>query len=319
MRKWKSPGARSLSKPLPHISSLLLLFAMRFFRRTTIRRLRAVAFGLCAALAIGSTVRADVEIHTVDGRVLAGEVDSRTTADHLWIRQESNHIILATPVRWDSIASATIDGEPVDVAQLTDRSDQLASETRFGFLIEYDPVQPPHQLVTLPPPVGRITSLEIEAVLVNLDRDVEPDGYELVIAAIDEYGQSVPVKGSLFVQLMGERNIHHTGRIRFENFERWNQPVAPHHFVDGVAAYVLPFRAFHPEFDDELRPDAQLSVRLGVFGEGNFAATVPVPLWQFSPFRDRLQMFAGSRFFRDELSHRVRHLDNDPPGIYRPQ
>ncbi len=163
----------------------------------------------------------------------------------------------------------------------------------------------------------RITNLEIEAVLVNLDRDVEPDGYELVISAIDEHGHEVPVKGSLYVRLMGERNEHHTGRIRFEVFETWTQPVAPHHFKDGLAMYVLPFRAFNPEFDDELRPDAQLNVRLGVFGEGNFAATTPVPLWQFSPFRDRLQMFEGSRFFRDELSGRVRHLDSGSHGIYR--
>ncbi len=277
----------------------------------------AVVGGLCAALAIGSTVRAAVEIHTADGRILAGEVDSRTTANHLWVRQESHRIILATPVRWTSIASAWVDGEPTEVAQLSDRSGQLASETRFGFLVEYDPEQPAHQSVTLPVPLGRITSLEIDAVLVNLDRDVEPDGYELVIAAVDVHGQSVPVKGNLYVRLMGERNVHHTGRIRFEDLQQWNQPVAPHDFIDGVAAYVLPFRALNPEFDDELRLDAQLNVRLGVFGEGNFAATVPVPLRQFSPYRDRLQMFEGSRFFRDELSGRVRHLDKHTKGIYR--
>ncbi len=276
-----------------------------------------VVIGLCAALAIGSTVRAAVEIHTADGRVLAGEVDSRTTADHLWVRQESDGIILVTPVRWTSIASASIDGEPTDVAQLAERSGQLASETRFGFLAEYDPKPQPHPPAPLQLPTGRITSLEIEAVLVNLDRDVEPDGYELLIGAVDEYGQSVPVKGSLYVRLMGERNVHHTGRIRFEDLQQWSQPVKPHDFIDGVAAYVLPFRAFNPEFDDELRPDAQLTVRLGVFGEGNFAATIPVPLWQFNPFKDRLQMFEGSRFFRDELTGRVRHLDNHTQGIYR--
>jgi len=275
----------------------------------------AVVGGLCVALAIGSAVRAAVEIHTADGRVLVGEVDSRTTAEHLWVRQESDGIILATQVRWTSIASAWVDGEPTDVAQLSDRSDQLASETtklwgRAHFAVSSK------QNVPLPLP-SRITSLEIEAVLVNLDRDVEPDGYELVIAAVDVHGQSVPVRGNLYVRLMGERNVHHTGRIRFEDLQQWHQPVAPHDFIDGVAAYGLPFRALNPEFDDELRLDAQLNVRLGVFGEGNFAATVPVPLRQFSPYRDRLQMFEGSRFFRDELSGRVRHLDNHTHGIYR--
>ncbi|MCH7753120.1 MAG: hypothetical protein IH898_13330, partial [Planctomycetes bacterium] len=192
---------------------------MRSCRRTIWWRMGAVVGGLCAGLAIDSAARAAVEIHTADGRVLAGEVDSRTTADHLWVRQESDGIILATPVRWTSIASVFIDGEPTDVAQLSDRSDQLASETRFGFLVEYDPKPLPHPPAAIQLPPGHITSLEIEAVLVNLDRDVEPDGYELVIAAVDVYGQSVPVKGNLYVRLMGERNVHHTGRIRFEDLQ----------------------------------------------------------------------------------------------------
>ena len=293
-------------------------------------RMCSIVGGLCAGLTTGSTVWADVEIQTADGRVLVGQVDSRTTADRLWIRQESESIILATPVRWTSIASAKVDGEPTDVDQLSERWDQLTSETRFGFLAEHDPQQPIHRTAGLPIPAPRVTSLEIEAVLVNLDRDVEPDGYELVIAAVDEYSQNVPVKGSLYVRLVGERNVHHTGRIRFEVFETWNQPVSPHDFSDGLASYVLPFRAFKPEHDFELRPDgqlevrhgvyadAQLQVRLGVFGEGNFAATVPVPLWNFNPFRDRLQMFEGSRFFRNELSGRPRQHSNDPPGIFSP-
>jgi hypothetical protein len=282
--------------------------------------------GVCAALVFSSTVRADVEILTDDGRVLTGELDARTTADHLWVRKESENVILATSVRWTAIASAKVDGQPLDVAQLAERSDQLASETRPRFWQETS-ASPGTGSVQRSPPSdrapaattrsGRITSLEIEAVLVNLDRDVEPDGYEVAITVVDEFGHEVPVKGSLYVRLMGERNIHHTGRIRFEVFETWNQPVAPHHFKDGVAMYVLPFRTFNPEFDDELRPDAQLNVRLGVFGEGNFAATTPVPLWNFSPYRDRLQMFEGSRFFRNELSGRVRQHNNDPPGIYR--
>jgi hypothetical protein len=276
--------------------------------------------GWCTALAIGSTVWADVEILTADGRVLAGEVDARTTADQLWVRQQSENIVLTTSVRWTAIASAKVDGQPIEVAQLAERSDQLASElgTRFFSVRPLaSPAPPSEQPTAVQPRSGRITSIEIEAVLVNLDRDVEPDGYELAIVAIDEYGHEVPVKGSIYARLMGERNVHHTGRIRFEVFETWTQPVTPHHFKDGVAMYVLPFRAFKPEFDDELRPDAQLNVRLGVFGEGNFAATTPVPLWNFSPYRDRLQMFEGSRFFRNELSGRVRQHNNDPPGIYR--
>ena len=268
-------------------------------------------------LANASNLQADVEIRTSDGRVLTGAVDSRTTADTLWIRQESDSIILATPVSWAAIAAVTVEGKPMDVAQLSESSAQLVSETRFGFLAEYEPKVSIRKVDERLVPIGRVTNIEIEAVLVNLDRDVEPDGYEVAIAVVDEYGHEVPVEGSLYARLEGERNVHHTGRIRFEVFETWTQPVAPHDFVDGVAMYVLPFRAFAPEFDDELRPAAQLDVRLGVFGQGNYASTVPVPLWYYSEFRDRMQMFAGSRFFRNELTSRVRHYKNDQPGIYR--
>jgi hypothetical protein len=293
---------------------------MRSCSKTAWLQTGAILFGLCATLVVSSSAGAEVEILTTDGRVLAGEVDARTTADHLWVRKQSENIILVTSVRWSEIGSAKVDGQPLDAAQLAERSDQLSDEIGANFF-SVRPQSSPASSSGPSPAVeahtGRITSIEIEAALVNLDRDVEPDGYEVAIVAIDEFGQEVPAKGNIYVRLMGERNVHHTGRIRFEVFETWSQPVAPHHFKDGVAMYVLPFRAFNPEFDDELRPDAQLNVRLGAFGEGNFAATVPVPLWNFGPYRDRLQMFEGSRFFRDELSGRVRHHRDDAPGIYR--
>ncbi len=268
-------------------------------------------------MAFSAVARADVEIRTANGRVLTGVVDSRTTDEVLWLRQDSDAIVLATPVPWSAIASASVDGEPIEAALLAERSDQWASESRFGFLSEYSPEPsskdpPPHQ-----PLVGRITNLEIDALLVNVNRNAAANGFELAIAVVGEFGNSVPVEGDLYVRLLVERDVHHTGRILFEDIQQWSLPVVPHDFVDGVAAYILPFRQLAPELDDELRTDAQLNVRLGVPGEGNFTAAIPVPLLEFNPYRDRLQMFEGSRFFRDELSGRVRHLDEAPPGIYR--
>ena len=311
MRKWESSAAPKL------ISSLRWLSVMQNGCASRWRYSWAFVGTLCATLSMVPTTRAEVEIHTTEGQILTGEVDLRTTANHLWVRQGSDRVLLATPVRWTTIASASVDGQPIDVDELANSSAELATEARLGYPVKTLQSPPLHHPADLVEPVGRVTSLEVEAMLVNLDRDVEPDGYELSIAVVDEFGHEVPVKGSLYVRLLGERNVHHTGRIRFEVFETWNQPVALHHFADGVAMYVLPFRAFNPEFDDELRPDAQIDVRLGVFGEGNFAATTPVPLWNFGPFRDRLQMFEGSRFYRNELTGRVRHTNDDPPGVYR--
>ena len=297
--------------------SRVVLIAMRWCSGNYWWLVSNAVGGLWIALIVHGLAWAELSVRTTDGRELVGEVDSRTSEKTLWVRQESDQIILATALNWNAITSVELDGEAIDLAQLAKRAGELASTARDGFLMEAPPPQVLHDQLLHRDVGAHITSLEVDAVLVNLDRDVEPDGYELAIAAIDELGKEVPVKGNLYVRLMVERNVHHTGRIRFEDIQQWSQPVAPHDFADGVAMYVLPFRGFSPEFDDELRPDAQLNVRLGVIGEGNFAATIPVPLWQFSPFRDRLQMFEGSRFFRDEITHRVRHLNTDPPGIYR--
>ncbi len=261
---------------------------------------------------------AEVSVQTGDGRAFSGQVDSRTSDQALWLRHEEEGIILTSRVSWNDISSAEVDGKSVEIDELSDGANELISVPDAGLLVEFGPLP---RLIPPAPPAqrrGRITSLEVDARLVNLDRTAEPDGYEIVIAAIDAYGHEVPVRGNLYVRLQGERNEHYSGRIRFENLQQWSQPVSEHDFVDGLAIYALRFRrGFGPEFDDELRPDAQLNVRLGVFGEGNYSATVPVPLWEFSPFKDRLQMFEGSRFFRDEITHRTRHLSTDPPGIYR--
>ena len=305
-----SPSARG-------IGFSLLLLAMRTSRRTVWCRTWAIVGGLCAGLTLDSAARADVEVHTADGRVLTGEVDSRTTDDLLWIRQESDTIILATPVPWTAIGSASVDGQPVEVAQLAEQREQLATEARLGFLLEYAAEAPLLEPDCHIPLVGRVTSLEIDAVLVNLDRDVEPDGYELVIAAVDESGRNVPVRGDLYVRLMTERIVQHTGRTLFEDVQQWSLPVSPHDFDEnGVAAYVLPWRNLEPEFDFELCTAANLNARLGVVGDGNFAATVPVVLREFNPYRDQLQIYQGSRFFTNELSRFPRPRVDSTPGIY---
>ena len=281
------------------------------------RILCALLLVLSSLAAWGQPCQAEVVVRTTGGRMLRGEVDQTTDQNQLWLRRDTDSISLTSSVAWERIESAALDGEVVTANQLAEIAPKLATAPRESLLVAYGP-PPSAPLQPNDRPAGsRVTSIEVDARLVNLDRTAEPDGYEIVIAAIDNFGHEVPVRGNLYAHLQGERNVHHTGRIRFENLQTWSQPIARKDFRDGLAMYVLPFRGLQPEFDDELRPDAQLNVRLGVFGEGNFSATVPVPLWEFSPFRDRLQKFDGSRFFRNEVTRRPRLLSTDPPGIYR--
>ena len=152
----------------------------------------------------------------------------------------------------------------------------------------------------------RITSVHSEAVLANFDRDAEPDGLDVVVVVVNHHGEPEPVHGNLEFRLIGERRLRVQGRIVFEELQRWTRPLCPFDFVDGQARFVLPFGALYPERDFGLRADALLNVRLGVYGSGNYEMTTPVAIRTLDPFRDRLQLYEGSRFFRDELTGEVR-------------
>jgi len=269
-------------------------------------RLAWIVFCSLSAMFAGEA-RATVTVQTVDGRELVGEIDERTNAEQLWIRREAKPIVLATSVRWDSIVNATMDGKRVEVATLAETWPGLKSRGPEGiFSLAAGVPSVVGQTRSRPRPRrAKIAALEIDAILVNLDRDVEPDGFELVITALDRHGRSVPVRGTLSARLVGERDKEHLGGIRFDELQRWSRPVACADFEEGLASYRLRFRTVRPEFDWELIPYALLHVRLGVYGEGNFEASVPVMIRQFNPLRDQMQKYSRSRFFRGELTEQV--------------
>jgi hypothetical protein len=268
-------------------------------------------------LAKPAELRAEVSVRTSDGNVLVGAVDVRTDNDQLWIRHEEDRIVLTTAVAWSSINSVSIDGQEVPLDVFIEDSASMATNGPDAFLAWSDEHEEDlaggfadkwnggwHSAPALPPQ-HEVSHVEIDAALVNRDRDVEPDGLELHVAAIDCNGLPLPVKGSLTARLWGERVGVNESHTRFEDFQRWSQPVAECDFRDGIAHYYLSFRTLRPGFDFSLASLAQLNVRLSVHGEGNFEASVPVHLRRFNPLADRLQLFEGRRFFRDELTEEV--------------
>ena len=273
---------------------------------------------LLAALSSGKPLSAAVTVQTTDGRVLTGEVDEQTDDQLLWIRQEQESILLTTSIPWSALLSATDNGKTLPLDQLHELLGHQASSEPVGFLVKQVVYQAPldcqnHCLPIQPArhsaqtPIAQVRSLRVEAFLVNLDRDIEPDGLELVIAALGEHGVPVPVKGSLYIRLWGEHIQSHGSLARYEDMEQWSQPVEPVDFKDGVASYALRFRTIRPELDVRLHSEALVNVRLGVFGQGNFSASVPVHIRAFNPFRDRLRLTRGSRFLPDEHTHESRH------------
>jgi len=274
---------------------------------------------ICLAFlaAMCAVATAEVTVLTTDDRVLVGEVDAETDEQFLWIRQQSDQISLTTSVPWTAIKAASVNGEEIlrdDVRSL--QSLQTEAEP-IGFVVQ-QAVHVTHsdcQGDCLPAASTlrsarrrKVQSLSVDAFLVNFDRDVEPDGIELVIAALDERGLPVAIRGSLSVKLWGERIQPHGSLVQYENLQRWSQPVKTIDFdADGVASYALQFRTVRPAFDLGLHSEALVNVRLGVVGQGNFAASAPVQIRRFNPFRDRLEQTTGGRYLPDELTEEVRH------------
>ncbi len=258
-------------------------------------------------VAYGSRLaQAAVTVQTTDGRVITGEVDAETNNNQLWIRQQREQIVLTTAIAWSEVLSVSQDGKSLPNEQLAELLlPQATSQPPPPFIVQPARYESPAKRQHFKKP--QVRSLAIEACLMNFDRDIEPDGIELLVAALDRDGLPVPVQGSLSARLWGERIQPHGSLVGYETLQRWSQRVVPDDFLDGSARYTMRFRTVEPALDLGLHSEALLHVRLGVVGQGNFAASAPVQIRWFNPPRDRLQLTRGSRYLPDELTHEVRH------------
>ena len=264
----------------------------------------AIAFACSQAIAAAETVT----VQTLDGRDLRGVVDARTDDERLWLRQEQAGVSLAVSLSWSDVESAALDGNAIETSALRERAAELASIAPRWSAGPATADTGAAPLKHAPLAIARqpaVRSVEIVgACLVNLDRDIEPDGLLLSVAAINDRGQPVPVRGSLAVRLIGEHRPAAVYDVTFDELDRWSQPVSPRDFVDGIATYELRFRRTAPEWQFDLMPDAVLDLTLGAFGEGDFAAAAPVVLRQLNPLRDERQLLTGTRFIPGELAGR---------------
>lgn len=281
---------------------------------------RCLPLALIAIAACSIVVRAEtrsVEIETHDGRTLTGEVDERTDGKTLWLRRTEGNVILATSVDWARIANAEIDGESIEVAILQSERERLATAAPASFLTEFELLEPLSPVPRLDSwhRQHRVTNIEVDAALINLDRTVEADGLLLALAVFDDQGQAVHVRGTLAARLIVERLDQHTGAVSFEEFQRWSASVLPLEFHEGIAELPLRFRRESPEFRWDLCIAALLNVRLGVPGQGNYEASVPVAIQEFNPIRDEMRNQQGSRFFRNELTRNT--LQDGPKQLHR--
>jgi hypothetical protein len=316
------------------------LFALchRHFERRRAAWLAGFAFGI-ALVSAHSGLATEIAVTVADGRTFTAEVDARSDAERLWLRFGTARTTILRPIDWSSVVGVRRDGVELTAAELKREiaaaANAVSSVVTTRRLVEKasdrtSPVQPSSvslrnsgggglQLWRLPDanspmstePAPIVRSLSVDAYLGNWDSDVDSDGLVVNFAALDDFGDAVPVNGTLEVELIGERQPPYSRGNAFPVLGRWTQAVNASDGVSpsGYSRVRLPFQAFHPDYWNSLPWFALAHVRLIVPGQGTFEASVDaVRLRGFTPVRDRMESAAGTRFAPTEQTSRSKRL-----------
>lgn len=280
----------------------------------------AVLGSLSPAVSVPLQAEEQVAVTLKDGRTLEGVVDARSNGHYLWLRFTEPGIALSMPVSWASVQTAQQADQLLSVTQLRGLAGRIKTELPEDFFeselasdssaLEGFSNKPGFSSQPsgskLPVAVGAVVCLRVFAELASWDRDVEPDGFEVSVLPLDRERRIVPVAGSVMMRLIGERRRRPDGQHSFSDLQRWSVRAQGRDFGPQGAVFQFPFQTIQPELDLELLPVAMLNVRLGAFHQGIFEASIPVPLRQFNPVRDRFQLRHGHRWFPNELTEQTR-------------
>jgi hypothetical protein len=290
-------------------------------------------------LALTATVQSaeSIRLRLASGRSLDGEVSPRTGDERLWLVQRVGNAELARPVEWQVIVAAEFRQQRLTGSQL--RSivlDPMLVATAAVLQqseSELDPVDPfqddPLETEELPSPpdeaasevadrlmpwrpiaVPAVASVRFDAHIANWDADVEADGLVVQVVPVDAYGQVVPVRGTLEVELFGVRHIAFQDAPRkrgrsYGRLGRWTQLLVPEYIHSDGGWFKLPFQAAQPEFDPRIGYKGLVHVTLVVPGAGVFEDSLDgIRLRPFAPLRDGLERDTGHRFFATEATGR---------------
>jgi hypothetical protein len=174
------------------------------------------------------------------------------------------------------------------------------------------PYPQPQPLFENPVPPAPVASLHIDARLSNWDNDPEPDGLLVAVTPFDPAGRPVATSGQIQFTLIGQNissgnyldgQTYGASRSRplFPELVRQSYSVHPADFASGPAIYMVPFRTWFPQFNDEIGPQGVLTARLLIPGQGLVQASddrinLCPPNW----VRDQRQQYFGGRYFPQE-------------------
>jgi hypothetical protein len=253
-----------------------------------------------------------VTVQSRDGRILTGEVDTRTDENLLWLRCTAPSILVMSSVQWSQVVVAQYRGQALSAAEFRPLAEKLKSKlpadffpSDFAWLGGASQSRPISR--TSEPGIRqhpKVQSLHIEAAVANWDADVEIDGLELRVFPCAADGEIVPTHGMISVRLIGHYPYPTNRKDAFRELARWGKKVRTTDYGDWGAVYRFPFQNVHPEFDLASSADGLVHCKLGVPGQGNFEASVPISLRPYNPLREQLQLHQRKRFFPRERTGR---------------
>jgi hypothetical protein len=231
-----------------------------------------------------------------------GYVDFRTDNAHFWLRMEADSITLLRPIDWDRIRSAQVGDKRLSRDELRAGIAVLRTPQPPPAVREANDASPPasdsasnrSDQVPLPP---LAQAIEIDATLGHWQPGVETTGIVVTVYPIDANGRLVAVDGTLDVDLVAQQLMTVADESGFPAIGRWTVAVRSSDFGPSGAVYRLPFQAVHPDFQWELDPHGLVHARLSAPGHGTFEASQALfRIRDYSPVRDHLQQYTGSRF-----------------------
>lgn len=294
------------------------------------RLVTPAAFWISSADGVRRVPASTVEV--ASGRSFTGDVDLRTDATRLWLRESHGTAVIIRPIRWDRVVRAQVGEETfsgaefrkaiVQAREVVPKGDKVRLGRSGSIRVHAGgPADSPaaesrvsgrgSDAMTTPGGGTRaavpVRSLALDARVANWDADVEVDGLVVQVRPLDASQAVVPVRGTLEVSLTGWRAATANSKQYSARLGRWSQLVGPTDFGLSGAAYRLPFQAAHPEYDLRWAPYGAVHARLSIPGVGVFEVTESdVRVRPYSATRDYLQQTTGGRFFPLERTGRGR-------------
>ena len=278
----------------------------------------ALALGLLAMSAEaqqgGNDGQDEIVVYLLSGRTMTAKIDARTDTLQLWLRWDSPGAEVLRPIRWQFVAVAEISGQKISGTEFRGLVEQIrrdvpaqpeSAPTTTSIVMLGTPEANAPKSSAAPGNVQEskalpVQWLDIEAGPARWDQYCDIDGMSILVAPKDAYGQVIPVRGTLDVDLIAE----YGGVVRlpdpFSRIGHWSQAVHPDDFGPFGAVYKLPFQDVNPEFSDHLGPHGAVHATLSVPGQDTFQATADARIRPYSLIRDRLMQTTGRRFFPEE-------------------